>query len=91
MKKDGVPEILTEAYKTLEGISKFEASRIEEKLKDIAKKLKVKKKQLFQPIRVAVTGKRVSPPLYESLEILGKERTLQRIRKALSLLKKSSI
>jgi glutamyl-tRNA synthetase len=91
MKKDEVSEILTEAYKTLEGISKFEASRIEEKLKGLTEKLKVKKKQLFQPIRVAVTGKRVSPPLYESLEILEKERTLQRIEKALSLLKKSPI
>jgi glutamyl-tRNA synthetase len=91
MKKDGVPEILAKAYKTLEGISRFEASRIEEELKDLAEKLRVKKKQLFQPIRVAVTGRRVSPPLYESLEILGRERTLQRIEKALSLLKKNPI
>jgi glutamyl-tRNA synthetase len=87
MERDGVPEILTKAHKTLEGISSFKASKIEEELKNLAEKLGVKKKELFQPIRVAVTGRRVSPPLYESLEILGKEKSLQRIEKALSLLK----
>jgi glutamyl-tRNA synthetase len=37
----------------------------------------------FGPVRVAVTGKRVSPPLFESLELLGRERSLSRLQAAL--------
>jgi glutamyl-tRNA synthetase len=44
----------------------------------------LKPRVAFGPVRVATTGKRVSPPLYESLELLGKERSLSRLRAALS-------
>ncbi|HEX2069719.1 MAG TPA: glutamate--tRNA ligase, partial [Actinomycetota bacterium] len=39
-------------------------------------------KQAFQPIRAAVTGTLISPPLFESLELLGQERSLERLRSA---------
>jgi glutamyl-tRNA synthetase len=42
----------------------------------------------FQAVRVAVTGTTVSPPLFESLELLGKERALARIAAALDLIAK---
>ncbi len=38
--------------------------------------------QMFQPIRVAVCGRKNAPPLFETLEVLGKEKTLQRIEQA---------
>jgi len=45
--------------------------------------LDLKPKLAFGPVRVAVTGRRVSPPLFESLEILGRERSLARLEAAL--------
>ena len=42
---------------------------------------------MFQPIRVAVCGKKNAPPLFETLEVLGKEKTLERIGQAIEKLK----
>ena len=44
--------------------------------------LALKPKNAFTPVRVAVTGARISPPLFESIELLGKERTLERLKAA---------
>jgi glutamyl-tRNA synthetase len=44
--------------------------------------LGLKPKLAFGPVRVAVTGRRVSPPLFESLELLGRVRTLARLERA---------
>ncbi len=65
----------------LENLKKFE-----EKLRSRAKELGWKVIDVFLPIRVAVTGSLVSPPLFESMEILGKEKTLERITKCLKSL-----
>ncbi len=46
--------------------------------------LGLKPKLAFGPVRVAVTGRRISPPLFESIELLGKERTLARLQAALA-------
>jgi glutamyl-tRNA synthetase len=48
----------------------------------MADRLGLKPRQAFQPIRVAVTGSNVSPGLFESLELLGRDRALERIRAA---------
>jgi glutamyl-tRNA synthetase len=42
----------------------------------------LKPRQAFQPVRVAVTGSKVSPGLFESIELLGRETTLSRLRAA---------
>jgi glutamyl-tRNA synthetase len=42
-------------------------------------------KKAFQPVRLAVTGRLVSPPLFESMELLGRERSLARILAAIEL------
>lgn len=73
-------EYLTEVASALEGLEKWTTSAIEESLRSLAEKRELKPKKAFQPIRAAVTGTLVSPPLFESLEILGKEKTLERIR-----------
>ncbi|HXP85586.1 MAG TPA: glutamate--tRNA ligase [Bryobacteraceae bacterium] len=51
-----------------------------------AQELKVKTGQMFQPIRVAVCGRKVAPPLFETLEVLGREASLKRIGQAIQLL-----
>lgn len=77
---------LEAALSALEGMNPFEASVIEPALRDLVARLGLKAGQLFGAIRVATTGQRVSPPLFQSLEVLGKERTLERMRQALRLL-----
>jgi glutamyl-tRNA synthetase len=46
--------------------------------------LGLKPRNAYGPVRVAVTGRRISPPLFESLELLGRERGLGRLRRALA-------
>ncbi len=64
----------------------FEPGAIETSLREAAAALGVKAGQMFQPIRVAVCGRRNAPPLFETIEALGRERCLHRIDRALELL-----
>ena len=73
------PAVLAAARETLAGVEPWEAARIEEALRGLAERLELSPRKAFQPIRVAVTGSRVSPGLFESLELLGKERSLARL------------
>jgi glutamyl-tRNA synthetase len=63
-------------------VQPFTAEAIEEALRELADRLGQKPRQAFQPIRIAVTGSKVSPGLFESIELLGREETLARIRAA---------
>jgi glutamyl-tRNA synthetase len=56
---------------------------IDQALRDaLIEGLGLKPKNAFTPVRVAITGRRVSPPLFESIELLGREHTLARLRAA---------
>ena len=77
---DGQDEYLAEVSDVLQSLEKWTAPAIEEALRAVAEKRELKPKKAFQPIRAAVTGTLISPPLFESLELLGRERTLQRLR-----------
>jgi glutamyl-tRNA synthetase len=79
---DGGAPMLAAADEALAPLEPFEAEAIETALRDAADRLGLKPRQAFQPIRVAVTGSRVSPGLFESIELLGRETTLSRIRAA---------
>ncbi len=79
---DGSAPVLEEAEHALADLEPFEAQPIEDALRALADRLELKPRDAFQPIRVAVTGSRVSPGLFESIELLGRERTLDRIRAA---------
>ncbi|MEX2211412.1 MAG: glutamate--tRNA ligase [Gaiellaceae bacterium] len=70
------------AREALEGLEPFTAPRIEEALRGVAERLELPPRKAFQPIRVAVTGSTVSPGLFESLELLGREVSLRRLRAA---------
>jgi glutamyl-tRNA synthetase len=72
---------LRAAAAALEGVHPWKAEAIETALKALCEDLGEKPRTVFGPIRVAVTGSKISPGLYESLELLGRDRTLERIRR----------
>ena len=77
---------LEAALAGLSGLSSFDSDSIEDLLRPMAQELNVKAGQLFGALRVATTGLRVSPPLFETMEVLGKERTIESIKKAVARL-----
>jgi glutamyl-tRNA synthetase len=72
-------EVLPAAAEALAKIEPFEAGEIEVTLRGLAERLGLKPRDAFQPIRLAVTGSKVSPGLFESLELLGREESLARL------------
>jgi glutamyl-tRNA synthetase len=72
------------AAEALEVVDPWEAAPIEGALRELADRLGQKPRQAFQPIRVAVTGSKISPGLFESLELLGREESLARLRAAVT-------
>jgi glutamyl-tRNA synthetase len=78
-KQLGDGAVLPEAAAALAEVEPFEAENIESALRELAERLGLKPRDAFQPIRLAVTGSSVSPGLFESLELLGKEEALARI------------
>jgi glutamyl-tRNA synthetase len=79
---DGGAPMLAAADDALASLEPFEAGEIETVLRAAADGLGLKPRQAFQPVRVAVTGSKVSPGLFESIELLGRETTLSRLRAA---------
>ena len=77
---EGQGEYLAEVADRLEALEKWTVAEIEEAMRALAEERELKPKKAFQPVRAAVTGTLVSPPLFESLEILGREETLRRLR-----------
>ena len=75
-------KVLEKAQQLLPGIE-FKHDPLDQSLRAAAQELGVKAGQMFQPIRVAVCGRKNAPPLFETLEVLGKEATLTRIAQAL--------
>jgi glutamyl-tRNA synthetase len=80
LRADAVP-VLDAAFVALEGAGEWTTAGIEAALKTaLLEQLELKPRKAFGPIRVAATGASVSPPLFESLELLGRARSLQRLR-----------
>jgi glutamyl-tRNA synthetase len=76
------PETCRAARDVLARVDPWEASRIEDALRGLAEQLGQKPRQAFAPVRLAVTGTDVSPGLFESLELLGKDESLARLSAA---------
>ena len=75
--------VVAAAHAALAGLDEWTHDAIEAALRSaLIDGLGLKPKHAFGPVRVAVTGRTVSPPLFESLELLGKERTIQRLTSA---------
>jgi glutamyl-tRNA synthetase len=79
---NGGGPMLAAARGALAELEPFTAEAIEAALRAAADRLGLKPRQALQPIRVAVTGSRVSPGLFESIELLGREKTLARLAAA---------
>jgi glutamyl-tRNA synthetase len=67
-------------------VADFNHDALDAALRAAAKQLKIKTGQMFQPIRVAVCGRKVAPPLFETLAVLGRETSLKRLDRALQIL-----
>lgn len=81
--KLGVPEFLTAYLEKINTLPTYEATELETSFKDLATELAQNPGQLMQPLRVAVSGEAGGPPIFEMLELLGKEEVNRRITKAL--------
>lgn len=80
LRTDAVP-VLDAALAALEGVGVWTTEGIEAALKAaLLENLELKPRKAFGPIRVAVTGASVSPPLFESMELLGRDRSIGRLR-----------
>jgi glutamyl-tRNA synthetase len=79
----GAPERLHAAREALAAAEPFDVPTVEEALRGVVERLAVKPKDVFQPVRVAITGTTVSPGIFESVAALGREETLARIDAAL--------
>jgi glutamyl-tRNA synthetase len=79
---DGSGELLSAAAETLAAVEPFSTPEIEAALRRLADERGLKPRDAFQPIRFAVTGSKVSPGLFESIELLGRDEALARIRAA---------
>ena len=75
--------VLDTAASVLADLPSWTAEDVQETLQAaLVDRLGLKPRVAYGPVRVAVTGRTVSPPLFESIELLGRERTLQRLRAA---------
>jgi glutamyl-tRNA synthetase len=79
LKADGGKAVLEELRAGLAGMERFEKEPVENLLKSVAEKRGLKLGKVAQPLRVAVTGTDQSPPMHETLSILGKERVMARV------------
>jgi len=77
--------VLEEARSVLATVE-FNHDALDAALRAAAQRLKIKTGQMFQPIRVAVCGRKVAPPLFDTLEVLGRETCLARIDRAIQML-----
>jgi len=79
-------DIARQAYKTLVSLPAINPEIAEPPLRLLVEQLGMSAGQVFGILRVAVTGQTVSPPLFESMEIVGKEKVLARLKKAITML-----
>jgi len=76
-------EVLKAVHKALEGAQVWTAQALEEVLGGVVERLGMKPGAVYQPIRVAITGTAVSPGIFDSLALLGRDETMQRILRVL--------
>jgi glutamyl-tRNA synthetase len=86
MEKDGAGEALGRAREALGRLDRFEEPDVERALRGVVEELGVKPGAVFQPVRVALSGKTVSAGVFESVALLGREETLRRIDASLARL-----
>lgn len=86
MDNEGTRQALLRTQNLLVGLENWEHTFLEERLRALMVELALKPAQLFGAIRVAVSGRKATPPLFQMMEVLGRARTLQRIERAITSL-----
>jgi glutamyl-tRNA synthetase len=79
---EGSGAVLLAVVEALEALDAWTAAEIEPAVWGVGETLGLNKRKTAAPVRVAVTGRLISPPLFESMELLGRERSLARLRRA---------
>jgi glutamyl-tRNA synthetase len=82
-------EVIIAAVEILEPLEQFEADKTETRMRQYVEENGFTPGQVFGVMRAAITGQTVSPPLFESMEIIGKETVLKRLRAAIGILENS--
>ena len=76
--------VVRASHDALADLTEWSTAAIQEALQaKLVEELGLKPRNAFGPVRVAVTGRRISPPLFESMELLGRDRSLGRLQRAL--------
>jgi glutamyl-tRNA synthetase len=81
-------EIARKAHEILSALPEISHAVAEPPMREYVEKSGLNANQVFGIVRVAVTGQKVSPPLFESMEIIGREKVLERLAKAAELLER---
>jgi glutamyl-tRNA synthetase len=78
-------DVVKAAYDALSALDVWSTAAIDEALRaKLVEELGLKPRNAFGPVRIAISGRKISPPLFESLELLGRERSLARLHDAMS-------
>jgi len=83
LRKEFSRKVLEVTYQSLSNLSEWSMEAIEKLLRDLASSGIASKKNFFQTVRGAVTGKLVTPGLFETIHVLGKKKTLERLRRTM--------
>jgi glutamyl-tRNA synthetase len=87
MDRESALTALAAAEEDLAKVARFEHLAMEDSLRVVAARLELSARQFFGTLRVAATGREASPPLFETMEVLGRKLVLRRLRSAIELLK----
>jgi glutamyl-tRNA synthetase len=90
MTREATVNILEVSYSRIKDISSFNSENLETEFRNLAQELRLKAGQLFGTLRTATTGRSAAPPLFQTMAILGQNRTLKRIEMAINKLTMSS-
>ena len=87
LNEEGVSDILKAFKEELAALKGWDEKSIEDIVREIASSLQIKGGKIIHPIRVALTGKKIGPGLFELIVVLGQEKTIQRLEEAIEKLK----
>ncbi|MBA2364284.1 MAG: glutamate--tRNA ligase [Chloroflexia bacterium] len=79
---EGAHHAIQTAHKRLEGLDEWDEAAMESRMRQLAEQLDLKAGVLFAALRIAITGKTVAPGLFDTMRVLGRERTLERLTRA---------
>jgi len=85
--KEGVAELLEKGRNALETVESFDAASVEAAYRTLIDELGIKGAAIIHPTRLAISGRTVGPSLFDIMELLGKERTLARMERAIDYIK----